>query len=117
MNTQEIINELYVVRLRDNFVRKVIYVYRAFTSEEKLIAYLKKKITHRDKDEDILIVDVTCMKYFEETDSYDVMSIWEYNEERDAWLWYYSGYQSRLLFKLPVERSENGGLEKFRNEE
>lgn len=107
---------LFVVRHRDDFARKIIYVYRAFTSEDKLLSYLKKKITFRDKDEDILIVDVTCMKYFEETDSYDVIAIWEYNYERDTWLWSYSGYLGRLWCKLPVERSSEGGLEKWRNE-
>ena len=107
---------LFVVRYRDDFARKVIYVYRAFTSEDKLLSYLKKKITFRDKDEDILIVDVTCMVYDKELGCYRVASIWEYNEKRDAWLWDYSGYLGRLWCKLPVERSSEGGLEKWRNE-
>lgn len=108
---------LYVVRLRDSFAIKVVYVYKAFTSEDKLLSYLKEQITHRDKNNDILVVDVSCMLYNKKLGCYELMSEWEYNKKRDCWLWGTSGYNIKLMFKLPIDRNDKGYLEKDRNEE
>lgn len=108
---------LFVVRERDDFAIKTIYVYKAFTSEDKLLSYLKEKITYKDKDDSIWIVDVTCMLYNKELGCYELMSEWEYHKERDAWFWGVSGYNINLMFKLPIERRAEGFLEKWRNEE